>query len=203
MRRTASLITITLITATLLAGCSDDGDDSGGESWRPDPAAPTELDGDGHTPPDAVLALGDTAAVPYFDDGFADEADTVGELEVTVSEQPVEKSRDDLPTDDRGFLEDSEGTPYFVTFEITNTGETPLDGPVLVRLTGVDVTGEGLDSFATSSLPTCNGSVGTGIAPGETADLCSIVFVEDEDLAAVGYENAEEYDDHPVLWDLT
>lgn len=202
MKSLAALITI-VVLGTALAGCGSDGGSSDSEvAWQPDSSVPTEPGADGFTQPDAVLSLGDTAAVPYFDDGFADEPDTTGELEVTVSERPVEKSPEDVPSD--GVAPEHEGTPWFVTFTVTNTGDAPISADVLIRLTGVDVTGESLDSYASSSaVPGCVGATGSGLAPGATEELCSVVFAEDEDLAAVGYESAEEYDDHPVLWDVT
>lgn len=193
-----------MLCACLLTSCGDDettSGEGGGEAWRPDPSVPTELGSDGFTPPDAVLSLGDSAVVPLFQEGHFDDPDVSGSLEVTVSEAPVKGSRDDLPEDGL-FAAGHEGTPYYVTFDVKNVGDVTLEG-VIITMTGVGAAGDGLNSSASTAFEPCPASIPQAFGPGQTANTCSVVFVDDEELAAVGYDEAEDYDDHPVLWDLT
>ncbi|KRF15380.1 hypothetical protein ASG90_11770 [Nocardioides sp. Soil797] len=193
------------LCVALLAGCGEDdgsGDDAAsGDAWRPDPSVPTEVGSDGFTPPGAVLSLGDTATVPLLEEGFMDDPDVTGALEVSVTGAPVQGSAADLPTDGP-FADDRQGTPYYVTFTAKNVGDAPLEG-LLLRLQGVDSEGESLDSLASSDFPECAGGIPQSFAAGESATTCSVVLVEDDALAAVGYVEAADYEDSPVLWDLT
>ncbi|QIX27413.1 hypothetical protein ncot_12965 [Nocardioides sp. JQ2195] len=203
MRRSIRTLVAGSACAVLITACGTDEADDGGtaDAWRPDPAVPTEVGPDGFTPPDAVLSPGDTASVPWLKEGSFDAPDVTGALEVTVTDDPIAGSMDDLPTDSP-FADEREGTPYYVTFTVKNVGKTSLEG-LLVRLTGVDVEGADLDSSALSELAECPGGIPLSFAPGESATACSVVFVEDAALAAVGYEGAADYEDDPALWDLT
>ncbi|WP_067437292.1 hypothetical protein [Nocardioides jensenii] len=200
--RSINTLTLAVACAALLTGCNADDDSApADDAWKPDSSVPTEPGDDGFTRPGAVLAPAASARVPFLDDGFGDEPDLTGSLEISDVQVPVEGERDAIPSD-QAFSDELDGTPYYVTFTAKNTGETDLSGTV-IRLTAVDVEGDTMATWASSSLEPCPGAFPADFGPGATATICSVVFVDDDDLAAVGYDRAPDYEDDPVLWDLT
>lgn len=195
------LIPVTLALAASLAVTSCDDSDSGGEdTWKPESSVPTDPGDDGFTQPGAVLAADGTATVPYLEEGSFDDPTISGSLEISDVQTPVEADPAELPED----LAAEDGTvPYYVTYTVTVTGEESLSG-TLVRLTALNSAGDGGRTAAASDFAPCRGSIPGDGSPGSTGQACTIVYVDsDEEVAAVGYESAPDYDDEPVLWDLT
>ena len=221
-RRPHAAVLAATLVAGLLAGCggSDEPDDAAGTTAAPS-SSPTDSPSDdpstaGESPsssesadPSAYLPVPDDVELtpPGTSLRFKEAAfvawqprqDVVGVvgLEVRRVEQTtVKKSLQGFQLDEQA----KASTPYFVTTEVGNGGETDLGGrqlPVyvvdtegrLVPPTGVD---QGFDPCPGSVLPAI-------FAPGDTAKSCLIFLVPDgAELASVMFRPPEGV--VPITW---
>lgn len=199
MRLPVRLLSLTLASALVLAGCSGDGENPGGE----ESPSPTESEtaeaylpvpeGVELTPQGSTLEVGETATVAY-----EPRQDRVGVLDIEVTS--LEKASFDLFVGWELSKQTRRTAPYFVRATVTNVGETNLGGrPVPLYL----VDGENRlveSSIFTGSFKPCDGaSFPKKFVTGDKVRACMVYLAPDKGkLTAVSFRPTQEF--NPITW---
>lgn len=199
MRLPLHLLSLTLASSLVLAGCSGDGDSPEGEESQ-DPTASEAAEaylpvpeGVELTAQGSTLEVGETATVAY-----EPRQEKVGVLDIEVTS--LEKASFDLFVGWELTKQTRSATPYFVRATVTNVGDSNLGGrPVPLYL--VDGENRLVESsiFTGSFKPCDDASFPKKFAAGDRLRACMVYLAPDKgELTAVSFRPTQEF--NPITW---